>query len=89
MAENAIDAMVLMEGTSLKYFTGDSMVGRRAHVRPGASGEGRDFYVCPGFEEGRAREQIANAPDGAQPDVRIWQEDESPYERIAASRTVA
>ena len=31
----------------------------------------------------RAREQIGNAPDGANPDVRIWQEDESPYERIA------
>src|SRR6202043_3524753 len=45
--------------------------------------KGAAFYVCPGFEEGRAREQIKNAPDGEQPDVRVWQEDESPYERIA------
>jgi len=45
--------------------------------------KGNSFYVCPAFEEGRAREQIANAPNGATPDVRIWQEDESPYERIA------
>lgn len=39
--------------------------------------------MCPAFEEGRAREQIANAPEGESPDVRIWQEDESPYELIA------
>ncbi len=41
------------------------------------------FYVCPAFEEGRAREQIAQSPDGNNPDVRIWQEDENPYERVA------
>jgi Xaa-Pro dipeptidase len=45
--------------------------------------KGNSFYVCPAFEEGRAREQIAKSPDGTNPDVRIWQEDESPYERIA------
>ena len=45
--------------------------------------KGEAFYVCPAFEEGRAREQIPNAPDGAQPDVRVWQENESPYERVA------
>jgi len=45
--------------------------------------KGSAFYVCPAFEEGRAREQIANAPDGSTPDVRIWQENESPYERVA------
>ena len=39
--------------------------------------------MCPAFEEGRAREQIKNAPDRRAADVRIWQEDESPYERIA------
>src|SRR5438046_6217408 len=44
---------------------------------------GNAFYVCPAFEEGRAREQIAKAPGAGQSDVRIWQEDESPYERVA------
>jgi Xaa-Pro dipeptidase len=39
--------------------------------------------VCPGFEEGRAREQLAQAPAGDQADVRIWQEDDSPYQRVA------
>ena len=45
--------------------------------------KGSPFYVCPAFEEGRAREQIANAPEGENPDVRIWQEDQSPYHLIA------
>ena len=45
--------------------------------------KGAAFYVCPAFEEGRAREQLSNAPDGEQADVRVWQEDESPYQRIA------
>jgi Xaa-Pro dipeptidase len=39
--------------------------------------------VCPAFEQGRAVEQIAKGPDAAQADVRIWQEDESPYQKVA------
>ncbi len=35
------------------------------------------------FLEDRAREQIAHAPNGSKPDVRTWQEDESPYARVA------
>jgi len=82
MAENSLDAIVLMEGTSLRYFTGIRWWGGErlfAFVLP-AKGSG--FYVCPAFEEGRAREQMANAPDGGQADIRIWQEDESPYQRV-------
>ena len=64
IADNALDAIVLMEGTSLRYFTGIRWWGGErlfAFVLPG---KGKAFYVCPAFEEGRAREQIANAPDG-------------------------
>jgi Xaa-Pro dipeptidase len=39
--------------------------------------------VCPAFEEGRAREQIAKGPLDPDTDVLTWQEDESPYERVA------
>jgi Xaa-Pro dipeptidase len=83
MSDNALDAILLMEGTSLRYFTGIRWWGGErtfALVLP-AKGEG--FYVCPAFEEGRGREQIKNAPDGENPDVRVWQEDENPYQRIA------
>jgi len=83
MAENALDAILLMEGTSLKYFTGIRWWGGERTFALVLPQKGSLFYVCPAFEEGRAREQIANAPEGTEPDVRIWNEDQSPYERIA------
>jgi Xaa-Pro dipeptidase len=83
MGENALDAIVLMEGMSLRYFTGIRWWGGERMFALVLPAKGAAFYVCPAFEEGRAREQIANAPDGEQPDVRVWQENESPYQRIA------
>jgi Xaa-Pro dipeptidase len=83
MSENALDAIVLMEGTSLRYFTGIRWWGGERMFALVLPAKGAAFYVCPAFEEGRAREQIANAPEGGQPDVRTWQEDESPYQRVA------
>src|SRR5579862_8975357 len=83
MSENGLDAILLMEGTSLRYFSGIRWWGGERMFTLVLPAKGAAFYVCPGFEEGRAREQIANAPDGTNPDVRIWQEDESPYERVA------
>ena len=83
MSENALDAILLMEGTSLKYFGGIRWWGGERMFALVLPAKGAAFYVCPAFEEGRAREQIANAPDGERPDVRLWQEDESPYQRVA------
>jgi Xaa-Pro dipeptidase len=83
MSENALDAIMLMEGTSLKYFTGIGWWGGERLFALILPAKGAAFYVCPAFEEGRAREQLANAPEGDQPDVRTWQEDESPYQRVA------
>jgi Xaa-Pro dipeptidase len=83
MRDNNLSAILLTEGTSLNYFSGIRWWGGErlfAMVLPAA---GESFYVCSGFEEGRAREQIAKSPDAANPDVRIWQEDDSPYERVA------
>src|SRR6202167_2383761 len=83
MAENALNAILLMSGTSLNYFTGIRWWGGErlfAFVLPA---KGAAFYVCPAFEEGRAREQIANAPDGGRVDVRTWEEDENPYQLLA------
>ena len=83
MAENSLDAILLMEGTSLRYFTGIRWWGGERLFALVLPAKGAAFYVCPAFEEERAREQIANAPEGQQPDVRVWQEDESPYELLA------
>jgi len=83
MADHGMDAIVMMEGTSLRYFSGIRWWGGERMFAFVLPAKGSAFYVCPAFEEGRAREQIANAPDGANPDVRIWEEDESPYQRLA------
>ncbi len=83
MAENSIDAILLMSGTSLNYFTGIRWWGGErlfAYLLPT---KGAGFYVCPAFEEDRAREEIAHAPDGEPAMVLTWQEDESPYKLVA------
>jgi Xaa-Pro dipeptidase len=84
MASNNLGAILLMEGTSLEYFTGVRWHGGERMFAMVLPSKGDAFYVCPAFEEGRAREQLVEAPDAEHADVRIWQEDESPYERIAA-----
>ncbi|HTT21927.1 MAG TPA: Xaa-Pro peptidase family protein [Candidatus Sulfotelmatobacter sp.] len=83
MKENGLGAIVLMTGTSLQYFAGIRWWGGERMFALVLPANGNAFYVCPGFEEGRAREQIKNAPEGEHPDMRIWQEDESPYQRLA------
>jgi Xaa-Pro dipeptidase len=83
MSENSLDAIILMEGTSLKYFTGIRWWGGERPFALVLPAKGAPFYVCPYFEEGRAHEQIANAPDGDNPDLRTWQEDENPYQLVA------
>jgi Xaa-Pro dipeptidase len=78
MAENRLDAILLEGGSSLFYFTG---VRWGLSERPFAAvipAKGELAWVCPGFEEARARELIKFGDD-----VRTWQEDESPYRLIA------
>ncbi len=78
MAANKIGAIFLEGGSSMFYFTG---------VRWGLSerpfvcvlpAKGEAAWVAPGFEEERARELV-----GKTAEVRVWQEDESPYKQIA------
>ncbi len=83
MAENNLSAILLTQGTSLAYFTGIHWWGGERLFAMVIPAKGDAFYVSPAFEEGRAREQIAMAPAGKDPDVRVWQEDESPYTRVA------
>ncbi len=83
MRENNLSAILMMEGTSLNYFTGIRWWGGERLFAMVLPAKGEAFYVTPAFEEGRAREQIAKSPDGGRADVRIWQEDESPYQRVA------
>jgi Xaa-Pro dipeptidase len=83
MRENNLSAIIVAQGTSLKYFTGIRWEGGERLFAMVLPAKGDAFYVSPAFEEDRAREQIAKAPEGAKPDLRVWQEDESPYARVA------
>src|ERR1700674_4039384 len=85
MRENNLSAILLTQGTSLAYFTGIRWEGGERLFAMVLPAKGEAFYVSPAFEEGRAREQIAQSPDGGKPDLdlRVWQEDESPYARVA------
>jgi Xaa-Pro dipeptidase len=94
MSENALDAIVLMggseaqgnendEGTSLRYFTGIRWWGGERLFALVLPAKGAAFCVCPAFEEGRAHEQISRPPNELRADVRTWQEDENPYQRVA------
>ena len=74
------DALFFAPGTSLYYSTGirwglsERLVGL---VLPRA---GKPVLVCPGFEEGRLREQLRFPIE-----IRVWQEDESPTKLAAAA----
>jgi Xaa-Pro dipeptidase len=83
MAANRLDAILLMEGTSLEYFSGIRWWGGERFFAMVLPAKGAALYVCPAFEEARAREQMAKAPEGEHADLRIWQEDEDPYQRVA------
>jgi len=79
MRENNLSATLLPQGTSLTYFSGIRWEGGERLFAMVLPAKGQSFYVSPAFEEGRVREQIARSPEGKELDVRVWQEDESPY----------
>ena len=84
MVEHKIGALVLTGGTSLVYFAGMRWGGGERLFACVIPVKGEPFFVCPAFEEDRAREQIALGPFGGDhADVRTWNEDESPYALVA------
>ncbi len=55
MSEQKIDAMVLCSGTSLVYFTNIRWSGAERLFACVIPAKGEPFFVCPAFEEDRAR----------------------------------
>jgi len=84
MRNNNLDAILMIGGTSLLYFTNIRWWNSERLFAAVIPAKSNAFYVCPAFEEERAREQIATGPGGANADVRTWQEDEDPYRLVAA-----
>jgi Xaa-Pro dipeptidase len=83
MQTSGIDAIVLMPGTSLRYFIGVDWWPSERMLAMVLPAKGKAFLVCPAFEQGRAEEQLAKSGLASGADIRVWQEDESPYQRIA------
>jgi Xaa-Pro dipeptidase len=82
MGAQRIDAIILAGGTSLNYFTGIRWGNSERLTAVIIPRIGNPYIVTPAFEEDRTREQLAGGPM-EHTDVAIWQEDESPFDRVA------
>jgi len=71
-------ATYLAPGSSMYYYTGIRWGGGERLFSLVIPAKGEALIVCPGFEEGRARELLRWPIE-----VRVWQEDENPYGVVA------
>lgn len=78
MRERKIDAIFIEPGPSMFYFSGMRWSTSERMFALVIPVKGEIAWVCPKFEEERARELITIGDD-----VRTWEEDESPYKRVA------
>jgi len=83
MQARKLDAICIAGGTSLSYFGGVRWGNSERLLAMILTAKGDPFFVVPTFEEGRAREQINLGFPGERFAVYAWEEDESPYEKIA------
>src|SRR5580658_8709081 len=77
MKEFGLGAVVLEPGPAMLYLTGVRWGKSERTFAVVLPAKGAPAWVLPGFEEMRARELIHPGED-----IRVWQEDESPYQRI-------
>jgi Xaa-Pro dipeptidase len=78
MHAQGIRAILIEPGTSMLYYTGVAWSRSERTFAVIIPVAGEPAWVCPAFEEARARELIRFGND-----VRVWQEDESPFRVIA------
>jgi Xaa-Pro dipeptidase len=77
MQQHKIAAMVLEPGPAMDYFTGIQWWRSERLTAVVIPNEGEIAVVCPFFEEPSIRESLKVGKD-----VRVWQEHESPFERV-------
>ncbi|MBD3414562.1 MAG: M24 family metallopeptidase [Candidatus Aminicenantes bacterium] len=78
MKENGIQALYIEPGSSMFYFTGARWWNSERMFALILPAQGDLVWICPAFEEGRAREQVRFGED-----IRTWEEHQSPYKRVA------
>ena len=79
MREQHVDAIYIEPGSSMFYYTGMRWGTSERMLAMVLPARGEIGWVCPKFEEERARELITIGTG----DIRTWEEDESPYKRVA------
>jgi len=80
MATLGADAVLIGAGASLRYFTGVGWGATERLVAMVLPRRGRPVMVCPAFELGSLEASLA-----VDADIRLWEEDESPYAVAAAA----
>ena len=78
MKDLHIDAIFMEPGSSMSYYTGMRWGTSERMFALVIPARGELAWVCPKFEEERARELINMGTD-----IRTWEEDQSPYQRVA------
>jgi Xaa-Pro dipeptidase len=78
MAQEKLDALVVAPGTTLEYFSGVRWSGAERLLAMVLTRAGEPGWVAPAFEKARAQELI---PFG---ELRVWEEEESPYALVAS-----
>lgn len=78
MQQQGIAALILTPGSSLYYFTGLSWYPSERLTAAVLFANAKLSFICPGFEESKLRETL-----GQQADLRLWQEQESPFALVA------
>lgn len=78
MVENSIKAIYLEGGTSMFYYTGVRWWNSERMFGLVIPSEGEIAWICPAFEKDRAEELVRFGND-----IRTWEEDESPFKRVA------
>jgi Xaa-Pro dipeptidase len=73
-AKPRFEALFVAPGTTLLYYTGIYWWPSERILALLVPRRGDPLIVCPAFEEGRLREQLRWPIE-----IRVWQEDESPY----------
>ena len=83
MAAIGADAVLISAGASLRYFTGVGWGATERLVTMVLPRHGKPVMICPAFELGSLEASLV-----IEADIRLWEEDESPY-ALAASAAQA
>ena len=84
MARHKMSAICIAGGTTLQYFTGVRWGNSERLMMVVLPVNGSPFAVCPAFEEERLQERFALVPAMARTRTWSWQENQNPYDLVAA-----